>query len=179
MKITRFIIIFLASAGASFGVGINDIPKVMPCTYTPSVRDPFVDATVSNTLVSAVEARDVRHEAPPIETYTPELLALVQAARKINGIAVSGKSMALVDGKIVRSGQDLIVGLPEGLAAKLMATSRYFGLGLEAEIESKQIQFHVEEISAKGLHLRVRGMRTDIMYEYVKDMSPFSAQKPN
>lgn len=144
-----------------------DLPVFTDSNYRPSPRDPFVDASVSRTLLTSVEDRDSSTTAPPIETFEKELKELFASTHKILALAVSGENgSAVVNGRAVERGEPLIVTLPDTLGSRLLSTSQYYGLGLNAEIEAKQLSAKIERVTPEGIHIRIRGTRTPMLLEY-------------
>ena len=168
MKIILTLLLFAVPA---FGIGLRDVPEVPDTNYAPSLRDPFVDASVSPTIIGATGSRDLRNVARPLEAFTAEIEALLKKENNVNGIALAGgMSLAVVNGKTVKPGTSLEIAIPEGLSKELLGTSRYYGLGLETQIEAKLLQAEVTEITTTGLFLKLRG--TILHLPYRKNLSP-------
>ena len=168
----HFVIAVFLLAGSAYGTGLSDLLEIADSEYKPTARDPFVDASVSRTLLSPEDEREVKADAPapPIDSYRQELITVFRQAHDVNGIAMAGGSaMAIVDGKIVQSGETLSVALSDDIGARLAATSKSFGLGLESQMESKMLTVLVDHITPQGLYLRMKGMTAAILLEYRKN----------
>lgn len=156
---------------SAFGIGLRDVPQLRNADYEPSLRDPFVDASVSPTILGATGARDLRSAAPPLEAYMAELEAMFQKEHKVHGVAIAGAmQFAVVNGKTVKAGTFLSVALPEELSQRLLGSSRYYGLGLEPQLGAKLLQAEVAAITKTGLVLKIRG--TILHLGYHKNLSP-------
>lgn len=161
---------FLLLATPAFGLGMRDVPQVYVADYAPSLRDPFVDPSVSPTILGATGARNLSSVARPLESYVGELEALFLKENKVNGIAIGNDmSLAVVNGKTVKLGARLSVAVPEALSQELLNTSRYYGLGLEAQIGAKLLECEIAEITKTGLKLKLRG--TNLRLPYRKNLS--------
>jgi hypothetical protein len=167
----RFFLLVLTSTTACAS-GLNDIPHLRDVEYKASSRDPFIDGAVGKTLLSTPEERDLRASAPPIETYETELEGLFRAEKEVNGIAlIDGIGTAIVNKHIMEVGEELFVGVPEDLGKRLAATSRYFGLGFEQQLEGHYLGAKIERITAEGLQLKISGMLKTIRLNYAKKYS--------
>ncbi len=169
----KTILIYAMLISTASAIGIQDVPTIREISYTPSARDPFVDASVSPTLLGATGDRDFSQVGPPIESYRGELEALLRQSSKVGGVAVAnGVGYSVVNGKIVKRGMTLSVPIPENLRERLLLTSRYFGLGLESQIDTKQLEFRISRITSTGLLLQFQGMQTELHLPYRKNLSP-------
>lgn len=169
----KSIFILLLLVSPTWATALSDLPLIRDVTYVATARDPFVDASVSPTLMRATGERDLRAVGRPIETYRTELEAVLRQNSKVNGIAVGlGGGYSVVNGKIVKPAMSLTAPINDDLAQRLLLTSRYFGLGLEAAIESKHLAFEITRITPDGLHLRLQGMKAELHLPYRKNLSP-------
>lgn len=159
-------------AGNAFG-GTLYIPELPELTYTATARDPFVDASVLATILGATGERDLRHIAPSLETYSSELEGLLGQSHKVNGIAIDGAlSMVVINGKPMKSGVAITLPLSDDLAERLLPTSRYYGLGLDSQIESKILHLNLNTVTPSGITLTLRGLNLQLPYQ--KELSPES-----
>lgn len=166
----KILFTLLLLATPVLGIGMRDVPQVYISDYAPSLRDPFVDASVSPTILGATGSRNLSNVARPLESYVGDLESLLSKENKVNGIALSDRmNLAVVNGRTVKPGTLLRVTIPEALSEQLLGTSRYYGLGLESQIGAKLLECEIAEITKTGLILKLRG--TSLHLPYRKNLS--------
>ena len=166
----KILFTLLLLATPAFGIGMRDVPQVYVPDYAPTLRDPFVDVSVSPTILGATGSRNLSNVARPLESYVGELEGLLFKENKVNGIALSERmNLAVVNGRTVKPGMPLRITIPEALSQQLLGTSRYYGLGLESQIGAKLLECEIAEITKTGLILKLRG--TSLHLPYRKNLS--------
>lgn len=169
------------------------IPVLQPFDYKAAQRDPFLDPTVQITLLG-VKKQEVAVRPKPIEDYLNELTGLAKGQYTIQGIAYDSNSpMALMGNRACQTGDKLILKLgaqngetvsnppaPAGtsgpkdksLFARLYATSRFYGLGIEEELRSGELRLSVKRITPDSVVLRLPGCDRELTLSYEKDINP-------
>jgi hypothetical protein len=171
------------------------IPAFQPFDYKPVQRDPFLDPTVQVTLLG-VKKQEVAVRPKPIEDYLNELTGLAKTQFTIQGISYDPDSpMALMGNRACQPGDKLILKLGSGaqtgqtvsnppapagtpgskdqsLLTRLYATCRFYGLGVEEELRSGELQLAVKRITPESVVLRVPGCDRELTLSYEKDLNP-------
>jgi len=169
----KSLLIYAMLVSTASAISVQDVPMVQEVDYVASARDPFVDSSVSPTLLGATGERDLRKIGPPIESYRGELEALLRQSSKVDGVAVAnGTGFSVVNGKVVKKGMPISIAIPDELCERLLLTSRYFGLGLEDQISAKHLNLSISRITSSGLLLTLQGMKADLHLPYQKNLSP-------
>jgi hypothetical protein len=171
------------------------IPVSQPFDYRAAQRDPFLDPTVQMTLLGA-KKQEVAARPKPMQDYLQELSGLAKEQYPIQGIAYDPDSpMALLGSRSCQADDKLMLklgaqpGVPvsnppasggstspgsgdKSLLARLFATARFYGVGIEDDLRSGELQLIVKRITPDSVVLRVPGCDRELTLSYEKDLNP-------
>ena len=154
------------------------IPPIQNVNYDPSPRDPFLDPSVTNTILEAQKGTVIPKTAVPIETYFAELAELVTSTNTIFGVSFTGpEPMVLFStGTIGPQGGTFTVKMPppstpedlakgtKNLTDKMLESAENYGLTLlQQQLFAQTLPIRLRKITTKALVCQIAGSKNSLI----------------
>ena len=160
---------------------LEDIPSIQYTEvfqYSVSARDPFVDASVVQTLLSQKgQASDGANKELDLDGYKEEFNNLLAEFYSVRGVVCSESGgSALVGRRILRRGDPVDIFLGEGLLKRLEQSNRVYNLGLEEVLHTAVIQARVARVEPTAVVVEMPGMKSMLEIPFHKDQQPGASE---